>query len=86
MEKLCCFSATPEGPSLEVELKCVTTCCVQNARSIEVDFVDGDEDKETEVNNVEKDYKEEEGGDQVTSCCCFKRTCKPIINRKVKNE
>ena len=59
MEKLCCcFSSTSDGPALDVELKCAITCCVNHARNIDVDMVDGSNDKE--------DVKRE------CSLCCFK--------------
>jgi len=71
MEKLCCcFSSTPDGPSLDVELKCAITCCVNQAKNIDVDIVDGGDDKE-DVDMIEDvDDKED-----VTSLC-GKERCK----------
>ena len=71
MEKLCCcFSSAPDGPSLDVELKCAITCCVNQAKNIDVDIIDGGDDKE-DVDIIEGvDDKQD-----VTSLC-GKERCK----------
>lgn len=75
MEKLCCcFSSTSDGPALDVELKCAITCCVNQARNIDVDMVDGSDDKE--------EVKDE------SSLCCFKCTkerCKQEVDQESEN-
>lgn len=75
MEKLCCcFSSTSDGAALDVELKCAITCCVNQARNIDVDMVDGSNDKE----DVEREF----------SLCCFKcrkETCKQETEQECEN-
>lgn len=75
MEKLCCcFSSSSDGPSLDVELKCVTTCCISHTRNLDVDIVDGaDDDNE----NMTREF---------TLCCfkCKKETCKHDTEKKKK--
>ena len=85
MEKLCCFPSASEGPSLDVEVKCVTTCCVHQAKAIEVDFADGEDREEEKLDNV-KDVSEE--SDKVSFCCltCKKKTRKERDKVKNKNE
>ena len=75
MEKLCCcFSSAPDGPALDVELKCAITCCVNQARNIDVDVIDGSDGKE----EVEDE----------TSLDCLKYTkerCKQETDQKTEN-
>lgn len=75
MEKLCCcFTSASDGPALDVELKCAITCCVNQARNIDVDMVDGSDDKEEENDE--------------SSVCCFKSTkeiCKQEADQECEN-
>lgn len=78
MEKLCCcFSSTSDEPTLDVELKCAITCCVNQARNIDIDMVDGCDD-----DDVKEDVKRE------FSLCCFKcskETCKQEAEQECEN-
>ena len=71
MEKLCCcFSSNSDVPTLDVELKCAITCCVDQSKNIDVDMVDAIEDKEEEKDESSSHTKE---------------TCKRDANKKCEN-
>ena len=71
MEKLCCcFSSAPDGPSLDVELKCAITCCINQAKNIDVDIIDAGNDKE-DVDMLEKVADKEDD-----NSLCGKERCK----------
>ena len=80
MSKTCCFPSFPECPSVELEVNCVTTCCVSRTRNIEIDFVD---------NDIEKTEEEDTEDNNNVSLCCLKvkkRTCKAEVDLEKKDE
>lgn len=61
MDKLCCLPLN-DTPELSMNVKCLSTCCVNNVKR--KDDIDGCQENDTTIkNNV---YEK-------TFCCCFKR-------------
>ena len=65
MNKLCCCPS--EVPDIEMNVKCVSTCCARNVRTKDtVDNINNETNREIDDNNNNND------NDKIF-CCCFKR-------------
>lgn len=72
MDKLCCVPLN-DTPELSMDVKCLSTCCVNNVRR--KDDIDGC--RESDTTNKNNAYEK-------TFCCCFKRRVPPKHQAKEK--
>jgi hypothetical protein len=77
MNKLCCCPS--EVPDIEMNVKCVSTCCARNVRTKDtVDNINNETNREIDDNN---------NNDKIF-CCCFKRrnTSQAKVDKKKRGE